>query len=59
MTGRCSPGRFVIDTLRYPNQSEKLNDIQLTQAALAADYLRGISLLDLEGAFPDFPATSA
>jgi hypothetical protein len=32
-------------------------EIQLTQAALAADYLRGISLLDLEGAFPDFPAT--
>jgi hypothetical protein len=32
-------------------------ELQLTQAALAADYLRGISLLDLEGAFPDSPAT--
>jgi hypothetical protein len=32
-------------------------EIQLTQAALAADWLRGISLLDLRGAFPDFPAT--
>jgi hypothetical protein len=32
-------------------------EIQLTQAALAADFLRGISLLNLEGAFPDFPAT--
>jgi hypothetical protein len=32
-------------------------EIPLTQAALAADYLRGISLLDLEGAFPDLPAT--
>lgn len=32
-------------------------EIQLTRAALAADYLRGISLLDLKGAFPDFPAT--
>jgi hypothetical protein len=32
-------------------------EIQLTQTALAADYLRGISLVDLEGAFPDFPVT--
>jgi hypothetical protein len=32
-------------------------EIQLTHAALAADYLRGISLLDLVGAFHDFPAT--
>jgi hypothetical protein len=32
-------------------------EIQLTQAALGADFLRGISLLDLERAFPDFPAT--
>jgi hypothetical protein len=37
--------------------AEIATEIQLTQAALAADYLRGISLLDLEGAFPDFPAT--
>jgi hypothetical protein len=32
-------------------------EIQLTQAALGADYLRGASMLNLEGAFPDFPAT--
>jgi hypothetical protein len=33
-------------------------EIQLTQTALAADYVRGISLLDLERAFPYFPTTS-
>lgn len=32
-------------------------EIQLTRAALGADSIRGISLLNLEGAFPDFPAT--
>ena len=32
-------------------------EIQLTQAALAADFLRGISLLNLTEAFADFPAT--
>jgi hypothetical protein len=34
-------------------------EIQLTEAALAGDFLRGISLVNLAGAFPDFPATLA
>lgn len=36
--------------------AEITTEIQLTQNALTVDYLRGISLLDLVGAFPDFPA---
>jgi hypothetical protein len=32
-------------------------EIQLTQAALTLDFFRGVSLLNLVGAFPDFPAT--
>jgi hypothetical protein len=56
----------VIDAERYDlidadpshlSPAEIAAEIQLTQAALAADFIRGISLLNLKGAFPDFPAT--
>jgi hypothetical protein len=38
-----------------PEQTDM--EIQLTQAALTATFLRGVLLQNLQGAFPDFPAT--
>jgi hypothetical protein len=63
---QSAAARAIIEAERYdlsdadpshlsPAQIE--TEIQLTQAALTTTYLRGIDLLNLQAAFPDFPAT--